>query len=78
MPWLPSNNDAPRLTRGESRAVAPPQFSKEEIRELEQVADSTIKNFAFTAVVLYFCKSAAAAVLFPPAFWSSSWRDRKE
>ena len=46
------------VTNTSKKTVAPPQLSKEQIAVLEAEANTTIKNFAATAVVLYICKQA--------------------
>ncbi|KAH6643443.1 hypothetical protein BKA67DRAFT_587701 [Truncatella angustata] len=44
----------------------PPQLSQEEIRELEDAANFTIKSFAGAAVALYFCTSFVMSLVSSP------------
>lgn len=44
------------VTDNQCQTVAPPQLSKEQIAILETEANSTVKSFVATAVVLYICK----------------------
>lgn len=46
--------------------VAPPQLSAAEIKQLEDEASWTLKQFLATAVVLYICMSSLLPSLYHP------------
>ncbi|KAL8386917.1 hypothetical protein RB595_010296 [Gaeumannomyces hyphopodioides] len=59
---LPQTSNPTDLSTTLLHAVAPPQFSEEEMRQLEDEATFTVQRFIATSVFLYFSPFAIDAI----------------